>query len=56
MSTNNGGPSEEMQPQLTVVTQYIKDFSFENPNAPQSLLRPASRPRSASRSMSAPAR
>ena len=26
-----------MQPQLTVVSQYIKDFSFENPNAPQSL-------------------
>ena len=28
---------QEMQPQLTVVSQYIKDFSFENPNAPQSL-------------------
>ena len=26
-----------MQPQLTVVSQYIKDFSFENPNAPKSL-------------------
>jgi preprotein translocase subunit SecB len=40
MSTN-GGPaqaaSQEAQPQLTVVSQYIKDFSFENPNAPQSL-------------------
>jgi preprotein translocase subunit SecB len=43
MSTTNGGPSEELQPQLTVVTQYIKDFSFENPNAPQSL-GPASEP------------
>ena len=29
----------EMQPQLNVVAQYIKDFSFENPNAPQSLSR-----------------
>jgi preprotein translocase subunit SecB len=37
MSTTNGGPSEEQQPQLTVVLQYIKDFSFENPNAPQSM-------------------
>jgi len=37
MSTTNGGPSEDLQPQLTVVLQYIKDFSFENPNAPQSL-------------------
>ncbi len=37
MSTTNGGQPEEMQPQLTVVMQYIKDFSFENPNAPQSL-------------------
>ena len=37
MSTTNGGPPEEMQPQLNVVAQYIKDFSFENPNAPQSL-------------------
>ena len=37
MSTTNGGPPEEKQPQLNVVAQYIKDFSFENPNAPQSL-------------------
>jgi len=41
MTTTNGGPgqpaAQEMQPQLTVVSQYIKDFSFENPNAPQSL-------------------
>ena len=43
MSTTNGGPSEEVQPQLTVVMQYIKDFSFENPNAPQSLA-PGSEP------------
>jgi preprotein translocase subunit SecB len=37
MSTTNGGPAPDQQPQLNVVAQYIKDFSFENPNAPQSL-------------------
>ena len=36
MTTTNGGPAQD-QPQLTVVAQDIKDFSFENPNAPQSL-------------------
>jgi preprotein translocase subunit SecB len=39
MSTTNGGPAPapNPQPQLSVVAQYIKDFSFENPNAPHSL-------------------
>src|SRR4029453_10966936 len=42
MTTTNGGPGQTaaqdtQPPQLTVVSQYIKDFSFENPNAPQSL-------------------
>ena len=37
MSTTNGGPGPEQQPKLNVVAQYIKDFSFENPNAPRSL-------------------
>jgi preprotein translocase subunit SecB len=37
MSTTNGGTPEDLQPQLSVAAQYIKDFSFENPNAPQSL-------------------
>jgi preprotein translocase subunit SecB len=39
MSTTNGGPAPapNLQPQLSVVAQYIKDFSFENPNAPQSI-------------------
>jgi preprotein translocase subunit SecB len=37
MATTNGGPSADHQPQLNVVAQYIKDFSFENPNAPKSL-------------------
>jgi preprotein translocase subunit SecB len=41
MSTTNGGNADAQQqqaPQLTVLAQYIKDFSFENPNAPQSLM------------------
>src|SRR5713101_4589390 len=38
----NGGPAqspeaEQKQVQLGVLAQYIKDFSFENPNAPRSL-------------------
>jgi preprotein translocase subunit SecB len=43
MSTSgNGGPAQtptgaQNQPQLSVLGQYIKDFSFENPNAPRSL-------------------
>jgi preprotein translocase subunit SecB len=37
--TGNGGPapSAQPQPQLSVLAQYIKDFSLENPNAPRSL-------------------
>ena len=37
MSTTNGGQTN-VQPQLSVLAQYVKDFSFENPNAPQSLM------------------
>jgi preprotein translocase subunit SecB len=40
-STTNGGPAgappAETAPQLSVLAQYVKDFSFENPNAPRSL-------------------
>jgi preprotein translocase subunit SecB len=37
-STNGGqGKPIESQPQLNVLAQYVKDFSFENPNAPRSL-------------------
>jgi preprotein translocase subunit SecB len=36
MTTTNGGQAEK-PPQLNVLAQYIKDFSFENPNAPRSL-------------------
>src|SRR5262245_817296 len=35
-TTGNSGPGEQ-QPQLNVLAQYTKDFSFENPNAPHSL-------------------
>ena len=41
MSTTNGGPAGEAAPapppQLMVLAQYVKDLSFENPNAPGSL-------------------
>jgi preprotein translocase subunit SecB len=39
-NTNNGGDSNApppAPPQINVLGQYIKDFSFENPNAPHSL-------------------
>ncbi|MET0278353.1 MAG: protein-export chaperone SecB [Pseudorhodoplanes sp.] len=39
-NTTNGGPQAadaQQAPQLNVLAQYIKDFSFENPNAPRSL-------------------
>src|SRR5207237_5256918 len=46
MSTTNGGrgTAPETGPQLNVLTQYIKDFSFENPNAPRSLQTPQQQP------------
>ena len=45
MSMTNGGPPAEgaadaanqAQPSLNVLAQYVKDLSFENPNAPNSL-------------------
>ncbi len=50
MSTSNDGPFEgagappQGQPQLTVMAQYIKDLSFENPNAPRSLMSAGQQP------------
>src|SRR3972149_11964458 len=45
VSTTNGGPATDpapnVAPQLMILAQYIKDFSFENPNAPRSLAQPA---------------
>ena len=40
MTTTNGGqtPAVGTAPQLNVLAQYIKDLSFENPNAPSSLM------------------
>ena len=48
MSSTNGGSAQNpvqdqagapnMMPQLSVLAQYIKDLSFENPRAPQSLI------------------
>jgi preprotein translocase subunit SecB len=34
MNTPNGGLGEAKAPSLNVLAQYIKDLSFENPNAP----------------------
>lgn len=35
--TNGGAPHTSNAPALTVLVQYTKDLSFENPNAPRSL-------------------
>ena len=37
MTEQANGTTGEQAPQLNVLAQYIKDFSFENPNAPRSL-------------------
>lgn len=42
-TTTNGGNAgpgtpEQTAPNLSIIAQYTKDFSFENPNAPNSLL------------------
>ena len=41
MSVTNGGPADtaaaNQAPAVVVLAQYIKDLSFENPNAPRSL-------------------
>jgi preprotein translocase subunit SecB len=49
MTTTNGGgdpapaATAEM-PSLSILVQYSKDFSFENPNAPQSLMQQQQQP------------
>ena len=35
---NGAAPASGGAPSLSILTQYIKDFSFENPNSPNSLL------------------
>ena len=38
MSATNGGPQPQaVIPQIGVLAQYVKDLSFENPNAPRSM-------------------
>lgn len=48
-STNGGetsaGPQQPpANPSLNVLAQFVKDFSFENPNAPQALMKPPQQP------------
>ena len=33
----NGAGAQQAAPQFTVLAQYTKDLSFENPNAPKTL-------------------
>lgn len=50
MSSTNGGPAPQPEapqtpmPQVGVLVQYVKDFSFENPNAPRSMAPSAQQP------------
>jgi len=37
MAATNGPQPQVMMPQIGVLAQYVKDLSFENPNAPRSL-------------------
>lgn len=47
-TSTNGGETSAGQPpagpSLNVLAQYVKDFSFENPNAPQVLMRAPQQP------------
>ena len=36
MADENNGGADAASPRFSVVAQYVKDFSFENPNAPRS--------------------
>ena len=36
-SSDNQNTNHQIQPQIGIVSQYIKDLSFENPNAPKVL-------------------
>jgi preprotein translocase subunit SecB len=38
MNTQNGGNTDAKAPGLGILGQYVRDLSFENPNAPQSLM------------------
>ncbi|MDB5602994.1 MAG: secB [Xanthobacteraceae bacterium] len=42
--TSNGGGQAQERPSIAVLAQYVKDLSFENPNAPASLAPSAQQP------------
>jgi preprotein translocase subunit SecB len=42
--TNGSTAGEAQKPTFNVLTQYLKDFSFENPNAPKSLMQAQEQP------------
>ena len=44
MTTNGAPESASKAPSLNVLAQYVKDLSFENPNAPRSLMQQAQGP------------
>ncbi len=46
VSGGNGGtqPQETAAPRLSILTQYVKDMSFENPRAPRGMQQNAPRP------------
>ncbi len=44
MNNGNGAPGGDNAPALNALAQYIKDLSFENPNAPRSLAPQANPP------------
>lgn len=39
------GATESQKPSMRILAQYLKDFSFENPNAPQSLTSQSGQPK-----------
>ena len=43
-AASEAAPASGTKPQLTVLGQYVKDLSFESPNAPQSLQGPGQNP------------
>jgi preprotein translocase subunit SecB len=43
-AANAGAQAAEAPPQLNVLAQYVKDLSFENPNAPRSLQQQQAQP------------
>lgn len=41
---NGGAQTDQSQPQMNVLGQYVRDLSFENPNAPRSMQGPGDNP------------